>query len=103
MTATAPIEHAMIVAAAMLTIGLAGLLIRRNIIFTLLSIEIMLNAAGLAFVAAGARWRQADGQVMYIFIITMAAVEVAVGLALVLQLHRHFRTLDIDAADSMKG
>ena len=52
---------------------------RRNIIFMLMSIEIMLNAAGLAFVVAGARWEQPDGQVMFIFILTMAAAEVSVG------------------------
>ena len=61
------------------------MLVRRNLIFMLMSIEIMLNAAGLAFVAAGARWGQADGQVMFLFMLTMAAAEVAVGLALILQ------------------
>ena len=71
--------------------GLVGVLVRRNIIFMLLSVEIMLNAAGLAFVVAGARWGQPDGQVMFIFILTMAAAEVSVGLALVLQLHRQLQ------------
>ncbi len=100
---TIPMDHAMIIAAILLALGLTGLLVRRNIIFTLLSIEIMFNAAGLAFIAAAAHWKQPDGQVMYFFIITMAAVEVAVGLALVLQLYRHLRTLDVDAASSLKG
>ncbi len=100
---TVPMMHAMIVAAILLGLGLTGLLVRRNIMFTLLSIEIMLNGAGLAFIAAAAHWKQADGQVMYLFIITMAAVEVAVGLALVLQMYHHLRTLDLDAASSMKG
>ena len=100
---TVPMNHALAVAAVLLGLGLAGLLVRRNIMFTLLSIEIMLNAAGLAFIAAAAHWRQADGQVMYFFIITMAAVEVAVGLAMVLQMYHHLRTLDLDAASSMKG
>ncbi len=68
-----------------------------------MSIEIMLNAAGLAFVTAGARWAQADGQVMFIFILAMAASEVAVGLALVLQLYRQNESLDADAASRMKG
>jgi NADH-quinone oxidoreductase subunit K len=63
----------------------------------------MLNAAGLAFVAAGARWGQVDGQVMFLLILTMAAAEVAVGLALILQLHRHNPSLDIDAASEMRG
>ena len=76
---------------------------RRNLIFILFSIEIMLNAAGLAFVVAGARWAQPDGQVMFIFILTTAAAEVAVGLALVMQLAHGFKTLDIDAASNMRG
>jgi len=84
-------------------LGLIGLLVRRNVIFTLMSIEIMLNAAGLAFVAAGARWGQADGQVMFLFVLTMAAAEVSVGLALVLQLYHHYRSLDTDAASRMRG
>ena len=66
-------------------------------LFMLLSIEIMLNAAGLAFVAAGSRWGQADGQVMFIFVLAMAAAEVSVGLALVLLLYHRFKTLERDA------
>jgi NADH-quinone oxidoreductase subunit K len=83
-------------------LGLVGLLVRRNIIFMLLALEIMLNAAGLAFVVAGARWNQPDGQVMFIFILTMAAAEVSVGLALVLQLYQKFKTLDADAASELR-
>ena len=63
-----------------------------------MSIEVMLNAAGLAFVVAGSRWGQPDGQVMFLFILAMAAAEVAVGLALVLLLYHRFKTLDTDAA-----
>jgi len=77
--------------------------VRRNLLFILMSIEIMLNAAGLAFVTAGARWAQADGQVMFIFILAMAASEVAVGLALLLQFYRQNESLDADAARQMKG
>jgi NADH-quinone oxidoreductase subunit K len=77
--------------------------VRRNLLFILMSIEIMLNAAGLAFVTAGARWAQADGQVMFIFILAMAAAEVSVGLALVLQLYHQNESLDADAASEMKG
>ena len=68
-----------------------------------MSVEIMLNAAGLAFVVAGARWAQADGQVMFIFILTMAASEVSVGLALVLQMFHLNKTLDVDSIGKMKG
>lgn len=69
----------------------------------LMSIEIMFNAAGLAFVAAGSRWTQPDGQVMFFFILTMAAAEVSVGLAMVLQLYHRLKTLDVDAANRMRG
>jgi NADH-quinone oxidoreductase subunit K len=68
-----------------------------------MSIEVMLNAAGLAFVVAGSRWGQADGQIMFLFILAMAAAEVAVGLALVLQLYHHIGTLDADAAATLRG
>jgi NADH-quinone oxidoreductase subunit K len=101
--AAIPMEHGLLLAAALFFLGLVGLLVRRNIIFMLLSIEIMLNAAGLAFVVAGARWMQADGQVLFIFILTMAAAEVSVGLALVLRLYHGQKTLDADAASEMKG
>lgn len=96
--ATVPIEHLAALAAVLFALGLAGVLVRRNVIFILLSIEVMLNAAGLLFVAAGARWGAPDGQIMFLFILTMAAAEVAVGLALILNYHRVAGTLDIDAA-----
>lgn len=98
-----PFEHGLILAGLLLTVGMIGVIARRNIFFVLLSIEIMLNAAGLAFVVAGARWGQADGQVMFIFILAMAAAEVSIGLALVLLLYNRFKTVDIDAASGMKG
>lgn len=87
----------------MFALGLVGLLVRRNVVFTLMSIEVMLNAAGLAFVVAGSRWGQPDGQIVFVFILAMAAAEVSVGLALVLQIYHRFRTLDTDAASEMKG
>lgn len=90
-------------AAILFALGVAGLLVRRNLVFILMSIEIMLNAAGLAFVAAGTRWAQGDGQVMFIFILTMAASEVSVGLALVLALYRQNESLDSDEASEMRG
>ncbi len=98
-----PADHALYVAGILFVLGLFGVLMRRNIIMVLLSIEIMLNAAGLAFVAAGYRWQQADGQIMYIFVLTMAAAEVSVGLALVLLLYHRFRSLDTDEASTMRG
>ncbi|MEN6337687.1 MAG: NADH-quinone oxidoreductase subunit NuoK [Phycisphaerales bacterium] len=101
--ATVSLNGGLLVAGVLLCIGLVGVLLRRNVLFILLSIEIMLNACGLAFVLAGARWAQPDGQVMYIFILTMAAAEVAVGLSLILQMYRYFGSLDANAADKMRG
>lgn len=98
-----PSAHGLLLAAALFVMGLAGVLVRRNILFMLMSIEIMLNAAGLAFIAAGARWAQADGQVMFLLVLTLAAAEVSVGLALILQLNHRFETLDADAASEMRG
>lgn len=98
-----PMEHGLLLASLLFLLGLIGVLVRRNVIFILMSIEIMLNAAGLAFIVAGSRWGQPDGQVMFMFILAMAAAEVSVGLALVLQLHQRFKTLDSDAASTMRG
>jgi NADH-quinone oxidoreductase subunit K len=98
-----PTEHGLLLAGVLFALGLTGLLVRRNVIFMLMSVEIMLNAAGLAFVVAGAKWQQADGQVMFMFILAMAAAEVAVGLALILQMYRQVKTLDVDAASIMRG
>jgi NADH-quinone oxidoreductase subunit K len=103
MITTVPIEHGLILATILFVLGLAGVLVRRNIVFLLMSLEIMLNAAGLALIVAGSRWSQPDGQVMFIFVLTMAAAEVAVGLALVLNLYHRFKTLDTRSLSSMKG
>ncbi len=101
--ASIPMEHGLFLAGILFSLGLVGLLVRRNILLMLLSIEVMLNAAGLAFVVAGARWGAPDGQVMFMFILAMAAAEVAVGLALVLQMYQKFKTLDVDSASKMRG
>jgi NADH-quinone oxidoreductase subunit K len=77
--------------------------VRRNLIFVLMSLEVMLNAAALAFVVAGSRWHQADGQVVFMFILAMAAAEVSVGLALVVQIYRRFQSLDVDELSEMRG
>ena len=98
-----PLNHALILSAMLFTVGLVGLLVRRNIFFMLMSIEIMLNAAGLAFIVAGTRWGQPDGQVMFLFILSLAAAEVSIGLALILRLYQQFRTMDVDAAHELQG
>ena len=100
---TVPLSHALILSAVLFAIGLSGVITRRNMIMVLLSAEIMLNAAGLAFVSAGSRWVAPDGQIMFLFILAAAAVEVSIGLALVLRHYHLTKSLDIDAAGSMKG
>jgi NADH-quinone oxidoreductase subunit K len=94
---TVSMEIQILFAGALFLIGLSGLLVRRNIIFMLMSVEIMLNSAALVFIIAGSHWMQADGQVMFIFILTVSAAEVSVGLALILQMYHHYSTLDADA------
>ncbi len=89
-------------AAILFVLGLIGALTRKNIIFILISVEIMLNAAGLAFIAAGAKWQQADGQVMFLFILAMAAAEVSVGLALVLQAYHQHKTMDVEQLKQLR-
>lgn len=98
-----PIEHGLILAGILFTLGLIGVLTRRNIVFVLMSLEIMLNASGLAFVVASTRWQHADGQVMFLMILTLAAAEVAVGLGLIIQMYRRFHTVDINVLSQMKG
>lgn len=93
----------MLLAGILFSLGLTSLLVRRNLIFVLMSLEVMLNAAGLAFVIAGSRWHQADGQVMFLFILAVAAAEVSVGLALVLQIYRRCKSLDVDELSEMRG
>lgn len=98
-----PLEHVLLLAGILFSCGLMGLMLRRNIIFMLMSLEVMLNSAALAFVAAGARWEQADGQIIFLLILSVAAAEVAVGLGLVLQVQRRFKTLDMDQANRLRG
>ncbi len=98
-----PMEHGLLLAAILFVLGLIGVLTRRNLVFVLMSLEIMLNATALAFVVAGSRWGGTDGQIMFLMIISLAAAEVAVGLGLVLQLFHKFKTLDLDVLSKMKG
>jgi len=98
-----PLEHGLILATILFLLGLVGVLTRRNLIFVLMSLEIMLNAAGLAFVVGASRWGEADGQVMFLMILSLAAAEVAIGLGLVLQLFHKHKTLDLDSLNQMKG
>ncbi|MDE0008865.1 MAG: NADH-quinone oxidoreductase subunit NuoK [Gammaproteobacteria bacterium] len=103
MPVAVPIEHVLALAGLLFLLGLIGVLVRRNVMFLLMSLEVMMNAAGLAFVAAGARWGAPDGQIMFMFILALAAAEVAVALGIVVQLARRFESLDVDNADEMYG
>ncbi|SDL87502.1 NADH dehydrogenase subunit K [Modicisalibacter muralis] len=98
-----PMEHGLVLAAILFALGLAGLMFRRNMIFVLMSLEVMLNAAGLAFIVGGTAWQQPEGQAMFLLVITLAAAEASVGLALLIQLNHRFKTLDLDAASRMRG
>jgi NADH-quinone oxidoreductase subunit K len=98
-----PIEHGLILAGILFSLGLIGVLTRRNVVFVLMSLEIMLNASGLAFLVAASRWWHAEGQIMFLMILTLAAAEVAVGLGLIIQMYRRFNTVDINVLSKMKG
>jgi len=98
-----PMEHGLILAALLFALGLSGLIVRRNFLFILMSIEVMMNAAGLAFISAASRWGQPDGQIMFVLILSLAASEASVGLALVFQLYRRYHSIDVDAASEMRG
>ena len=98
-----PMEHGLVLAAILFALGLTGLMLRRNMLFVLMSLEIMLNAAALAFVVGATAWNQPDGQAMFLLVITLAAAEAAVGLALMIQLFQRLRTLNLDLANRMRG
>ena len=100
---TIPVSYLLALPAVLFSIGFLGVLIRRDLIFMLLGVEIMVNAAGLAFVIAGASWAQPDGQIMFLFILAMAAVELSIGLALIIQIHRRLKTLDSNNVRGMRG
>jgi len=98
-----PMEHGLLLAAILFIMGMVGVLTRRNLVFILMFLEIMLNATGLAFIVASSHWGQVDGQIMFLMILSLAAAEVAVALGLVLQLFQKRKTLDINVLGEMKG
>ncbi len=97
------LRYVLILASILFVLGFCGLLIRRNLLFILISLEVMINAAALSFAAAGSYWKQTDGQVMYILAISLAAAEATIGLALLLQLYRRHQSLDVDIVSEMRG
>ena len=98
-----PLEHGLILATILFALGFCGVMVRRNLLFILMSLEVMMNAAALAFVLAGSAWAQPDGQIMFILILTLAAAEACIGLAIVLQFYHRFQHLNVDIASEMRG
>ena len=99
-----PLEHLLVLAGLLFFTGMGGLLAwRANLIMMLVSIEVMLNAVMLVFVAGSARWGNADGQIFAIFIMALTSAEVSLALAMVVYLHRRKRTVNTDAFSEMKG
>ena len=92
----------LVLAGVLFSLGAAGVFVRRNLITILLSVEIMLNAVNLTFVAFGRQFGTADGQIIVFFVMTVAAAEAAVGLAIIIALFRHRATLSPDAFTSLK-
>ena len=96
------LNHYLVLSAVLFAIGTAGVFLRRNVITLLLSIEIMLNAVNLTFVAAGRQFAAVDGQVIVFFVMTVAAAEAAVGLAIIIALFRHRESLNPEAFTTLK-
>lgn len=97
-----PTNYCLALSALLFTIGVAGVLTRRNAVLIFMSIEIMLNAVNLSFISFARQWGSLDGQVAVIFVITVAAAEVAVGLSIIVALFRRRETVDVDRIDLMK-
>ena len=97
------INYYLALAVILFVIGALGVLIRRNAIIIFMSIELMLNAANLAFVAFARYWQSMNGQIFVFFIMTVAAAEVAVGLALIVTIFRSKASIDVDQMNSLKG
>ena len=98
-----PTSYFVLLSAVLFSLGVLGVLVRRNALVVFMSIELMLNAANLALVAFAQRWESVNGQIIVFFVITVAAAEVAVGLALLVAIFRTKRTTDIDEISTLKG
>jgi NADH-quinone oxidoreductase subunit K len=97
-----PIAYYLVLSAILFSIGVAAFLIKRNIITIFMSIELMLNAVNLAFVAFAHQWRQVNGQIFVFFVMVVAAAEAAVGLAIIIAVFRARNTLNVDQVDLLK-
>ena len=97
-----PLNWYLILSAILFCLGIAGFLYRKNVITVFMSIELMLNAVNLSFVAFSYQWKQVDGHIYTFFVMVVAAAEAAVGLAIILTVFKNRRTLQIDDVNSMK-
>lgn len=100
---TTPVTYYIALSAILFTIGAVGVLIRRNAIIIFMSVELMLNAANLAFTAFSRMHEVLSGQIFVFFVMTVAAAEVAVGLALIVAIFRNKQSIDVDELNSLKG
>jgi len=98
-----PIDYYILLSAILFTIGTLGVLIRRNALIIFMSVELMLNSANLAMVAFSSVLQSFSGQIFVFFVIAVAAAEVAVGLALIVEIFKSKRSIDVDQMNSMKG
>ena len=98
-----PIEYFVLLSAVLFIMGVLGVLVRRNAILIFMSVELMLNSANLALVAFARQWADVGGQLIVFFVITVAAAEVAVGLALIVAIFRTKQTIDVDELHAMEG
>jgi NADH-quinone oxidoreductase subunit K len=97
-----PVEYYLVLSAAVFSIGLFGLLTRKNALFFLMSVELMLNAANINFIAFSAQWGNLTGQTFSLFVMALAAAEVAVGIGIILVLYRNFKDVDVTVPQSMR-
>lgn len=97
-----PTDHVLILSTALFVIGMAGMLIRRNAIVMLMSVELMLNAANLALIGYARAFDSLEAQLFVIFVMTVAAAEVAIGLALFVTIYRTKRTINTDSVDLLR-
>lgn len=97
------INHYLMLSAVLFSIGMIGVLIRRNVLVVLMSIEIMLNAVNLSFVAFGRQHGDSGGQIMVFFVMAIAAAEAAIGLAIVVAIFKRFREISISSFENLKG
>lgn len=102
MTFSAPTEHYLLLSAALFCIGVSGVAVKRNPIVVFMCIEIMLNAANLGFVALGRHFGHINGQMYALFVVAVAAAEVAIGLGIIIALYRTRETIDVDQANLLK-